>query len=101
MWIKPRPGTTNEVNKYNGSMVHNDLVRFHGAMQANTWSEKKTDMKQAYGPEGHPGPLKYPILIVPSLKSLHVRSNRVSHIFLPLKTRNPPKSIQHLDLLFS
>ena len=37
MWIKPRPGTTNEVNKYNGSMVRNDLVRCHGAMQTNTW----------------------------------------------------------------
>ena len=56
MWIKPQPGTTNEVNKYNGSMAHNDLVRCHGAMQTNTWSKKKTYMKQGYGSEGHPGP---------------------------------------------
>ena len=56
MWIKPQPGTTNEVNKYNGSMAHNDFVRCHGSMQTNTWSKKKTYMKQGYGPEGHPGP---------------------------------------------
>lgn len=56
MLIKPRPGTTNEVYKYNGSMAHNGMVRFHGAMQTNTWSKKKTDMKQEYAPEGHPGP---------------------------------------------
>ena len=56
MLIKPRPGTTNEVYKYNGSMAHNGMVRFHGAMQTNTWSKKKTVMKQEYAPEGHPGP---------------------------------------------
>lgn len=68
MCIKPRPGTTNEVNKYNGSMVHNDLVRFHGAMPANTWSEKKTDMKQAYGLEGQSRALKVPYSDCPFFK---------------------------------